>query len=772
MRDFFVILRRNALSPIVIAILVLATILMTLKDARDAWFLSLVIIVNTLLAIVQEVRAARVLKKLEIMSAPTAHRLSSDGSSEEILFYKLLPGDLINLKLGDEVPADGKIVSGEGLETDEGILTGESAPIEKGAGSIVYAASAVVAGSAIVRVDSVGPDTKVGKMASTLKRYSPVLTPIQHSISIAITWLTFGALGLSILILVVYYLAGQDTVVIFKTIASAAVVIVPEGLLLASTLLFAYGSLKLARAKVLPQKLAAIEAMALLDVLCVDKTGTLTSDEIKFEEFEIFDSTEPKISELVSIVAKETDSGSSTSQALKEGLKTSDKYKILQTLAFSSSRKMSGVKVDLNNEVFNVVLGAPEFVHVFAPLTSVQKNRIDTLTSEGKRVLLVGLSKDKKAELKKLKDGSGRAMGLLVLSNDLRIGVEKTVRYLQQNGVSLRVISGDNPNTVKYIASLAGITNYENILTGDELLKIKKKDWEKTIAKTTIFARVLPEQKEQLIETFKQMNNFTGMVGDGVNDALALKKSDLGVAMYAGAVATRRVADIVLLDNSFNSLPIGMRLGNRIIQAIELIATLFFHKIIFGLVLILTTLLFGFIYPFEPRHVTFINILLVTLPTLMWTLFPPSPRHRLSPRYFWRNTLVAVAPIAVLSGVMITSAYTLLHLMHPADLMGVSTTTVIIATFFGVYLVYLVPRMFNVKNNRKSQIARILYTVMVLAVITTSFGFDYFRDFFNFTMPAGRNSWPLIFMILVTAILQWIIAGSAGKRIRMQDQDH
>ncbi len=771
MRDFWVIFRRNALSPIVIAILILAIILMVLNDFRDALFLSVVIIVNTLLAIIQEVRAARVLKKLELMSAPTARRITTDGVVEEVPFDKLSSGNLVILGLGDEVPADGILISSAGLETDEGILTGESASVDKNVGSMVYAASAVIAGSATMKVESVGQNTKIGNMASTLKRYNPVLTPIQHSISVAITWLTFGALALSILILVIYYFAGQDFVVIFKTIASGAVVIVPEGLLLASSLLFAYGSLKLAQAKVLPQKLAAIEAMALLDVLCVDKTGTLTSDKIQFEKYEAFNDSEPKISELISIVVNETGSGSSTGEALKAGLEIPSRHKVIQTLAFSSARKMSGVKVKLGNNIYNVVIGAPEYVSEFAHLDNSHRQRVDELTNEGKRVLLVALSKDEKTSIKDLGKDSGKAMGLLVLSNDLRTGVEKTVRYLQKNGVSLRVISGDNPNTVKYVAGLAGISNHETILTGSELLQIKKRDWNKTVSNTTIFARVLPEQKEQLIETFKLLNNFTGMVGDGVNDALALKKSDLGVAMYSGAVATRRVADIVLLDNSFNSLPIGMRLGNRIIQAIELIATLFFHKIIFGLVLILTTLLFGLVYPFEPRHITFMNILLVTLPTLMWTLFPPSPRQRLSPRYFWRNTLFAVTPIAVLSGIMITSSYTLLHLMHPTDINGVSTATVIIATFFGVYLVYLVPRMFNVRNNRKSQIARILYTVMVFGVITISFGFDYFRDFFNFTMPAGQNSWPLLIMVVGTAYLQWIIAGRAGKRIRLQDQE-
>jgi cation-transporting ATPase E len=770
MRDFFVILKRNIVSPIVIAIFVLAAILLFLNDFRDAWFLSAVIIINTVLAIVQEVRAQRILKKLELMSAPMAHRMFDDGTTEDVPFGQLQINDMIKLQLGDEIPVDGEVITSEGLETDEAILTGESASVEKPVGSIVYAASAVVAGTASVRVSSIGTETKVGSMTSTLKRYQPVLTPMQRSISIAITWLTIGALGLAVAIFVVYYLSGQDAIVIFKTIASAAVVIVPEGLLLASSLLFAYGSLRLARVAVLPQKLAAIEAMALLDVLCVDKTGTLTSDEINFEEFEIFDTDEPKLSELIGISAKATSSGSATGEAIISNFEAPGRYKILQTLAFSSERKQSGVKVELGDKTYNILIGAPEYVKRFASLTSGQKARVESLTNEGKRVLLVAISNDKRAGLKSLTDGTGRAMGLLVLSNELRPGVETTVGYLQRNGVSLRVISGDDPNTVKYIASRAGITNHNNILTGEELQKIKRRDWNKMVSRTTVFARVLPEQKEHLVSTFKEMGNFTGMVGDGVNDALALKKSDLGVVMYSGAAATRRVADVVLLNNSFNSLPDAMRLGNKIIQAIELIATLFFHKIIFGLVLIITTLLLGLIYPFEPRHVTFINILIVTLPTLMWTLFPPSPRFRMSPKHFWRDTLIAVLPISVLSGVMITLSYMLLHMMHPNDPSGVSTTTVIISTFFGIYLVYLVPRMFNVRNNRRAQIARIFYTITVLIVVSVSFGFDYTRDFFNFSMPAGRSSWPLLILIVGTAMLQWFIAGKAGQRLRRRNQ--
>lgn len=769
MRDFLVILRRNFISPIVIAILTLAIILLILNDPRDAYFISVVIVLNTILAIVQEVRAQRALKKLELMSAPQARREQPDGSIVEIPFDQLVVGDIVHLQLGDEIPADGEIISSSGLEADESMLTGESAPVEKVVGSITYAASAVVAGSATVKVTAIGVDTKVGAMSVELKRYTPRLTPLQKAIWRAIGWLTYAALALSLLIFVVYYFAGHDALRIFKTITSAAVTIVPEGLLLASSLLLAFGSLKLARAKVLPQKLAAIEAMALLNVLCVDKTGTLTSDVITFEALELFDKSASHTSDLVSIVAKETSIGNATGDAIIAGLPDPGKYSLLQTLAFSSARKMSGVRVKYQKQDYSILLGAPEFLGEIGGTTSKQQRRIDELTSEGKRVLLVVSLKDTKQSLRNVQPGSAVVLGLVILSNELRDGVTKTVRYLQNSGVSLRVISGDNPTTVSYIASQAGIKDSHKVITGAELQNIKPRSWDRIVSKTTIFARVLPEQKERLVETFSRLGNFTGMVGDGVNDALAIKKADLGVAMYAGASATRRVADIVLLNNSFNSLPMGMKLGNRIMQSIELIATLFFHKIIYTTVLLLSTLALSVVYPFEPRHITFMNIFLVTLPTIMWTLFTPTPRSRLSPRYFWRDTLWAVAPIAALSGVTVTLIYSMLRMLHPDDLLGVSTTTVLVATFFGIYLVFLVPRMFNVKKNRTARLARILYTLAVILVVIPSFGLTVARDFFDFTAPAWQNTWPLFVTVLGVAALQFYIAHLAGKRLRQRD---
>ena len=770
MKDFLAILRRNFVSPIVIAIFILATTLLVLGERRYAWFISVVILVNTIIGVVQEVRAQRALKKLELMSAPRARRLTEAGTYEAVMYDELAVGDHIELRAGDEVAADVELLTTSGLEVNESMLTGESAPVEKRATESAYAASTVVAGSATARVVAVGAATKAGVMTAALKRYTPQLTPLQRAIGRAITILTYGALALAALIFVVYYTSGFDAVKIFKTITSAAVTVVPEGLLLASSLLLAFGSLKLAQARVLPQKLSAIEAMALLKVLCVDKTGTLTSDAITFEDFEVFKRRSGLVPAsyrtAVGVLAKETAGGNATGAAIEAALHDSEEsYDVLDVLAFSSVRKLSAIRLRRGGETITLMMGAPEYVAAYAPLTRARQQHASLLASEGKRVLMVVAFDDTVTPLKDLAPDAGWPVGLLVLSNPLRDGVTETVDYLQSQGVSLRVISGDNPDTVRYVAAQAGIKRSDQVVTGDELALLSEKAWRRTVRQTTIFARVLPEQKEHLIQTFIDDGLFTGMVGDGVNDALALKKADLGVAMYAGAAASRRVADIVLLDNSFTSLPLGMRLGNRIMQAIELIAVLFFHKITYAVILLLSTLAIGITYPFAPRHVTFMNIFLVTLPTLMWTLFPPSPQTRINPANFWRDTLLAVLPIAIISGAVVTAVYAIASGAYPHDPMGVATTTVLVATFFGVYMVFIASKMLGVVYDRLTRLARLAYLAAVVVVAVGSFGFAFTRDFFDFTQPAFGTMWPALVMIVLAAFIQYQLAARAGRRL-------
>lgn len=755
MRDYLDIIRRNLMSPIVIAIFLLALALLYAGERRDAWFISVVIAVNTIIGVVQEVRAKYALKQLELMSAPRA-RLVRGDEVVEVMYDALQVGDEILLEAGDELPADGVVLSARGLEVNESMLTGESASIDKKKHDEVYAATTVIAGSARVRVTAVGDVTKAGAISATLKQYTPRLTPLQQAIQNAITFLTYCAIVLSLLVFARYRIAGFESVRILKTIITSAITIVPEGLLLASSLLLAFGSLKLAQAKVLPQKLSAIEAMALLNILCTDKTGTLTSDEITLERVEPFGSGNEPVKQLAAMVAHETSGGNATGQAIITALDLPYEYTVDDILAFSSARKFAGVRARVDGRVRTLIMGAPEYVARMAPLSTAEQQQIEKWTDDGLRVLLLAEFDDNNIPLKSLKSGSGRPLAVILLRNLLRDGVVDTVAFLQRQGVNIRVISGDNPRTVQYVAHAAGINNPDTAITGVELAELDEPAFATAADQHTIFARVLPEQKERLITHFSQQNHqFTGMVGDGVNDALALKKADLGVAMYAGAPASRRVADIILLNNSFNSLPLGMRLGNQIMQAIEVIATLFFHKIIYGLVLLAVTLVLGVIHPYAPRHITFLNIFLVTMPTIMWTLFPPRSHHRINPHNFWRDTLGAVTPIALVSGAAVSITYLMLRAMQPHDQDTVSTMTVLVATFFGVYLVFLVGPMLGVVLDRRAKTARMLYIAAALLVASTSFAVPLLRRFFDFTIPTLAMIGPVAGVVVIAALLQW-----------------
>ena len=792
MQDYLDIIKRNLLSPIVLAIFLLAGALIYVREYRDAWFISVVIVVNSLIGIVQEIRAKRVLHRLELMSAPRA-RVLRDGQAVEVPYDSLVVGDEIILQAGDELPADATVTVSKGLELNESMLTGESAAVEKAVGDTVLAATTVLAGEGTARVMAVGDQTKAGAISQVLKRYKPELTPLQVAIWRAITFLTYGAIVLAALIFTVYYLSGDNVVIILKTITSAAVTVVPEGLLLASSLLLAFGSLRLAQAKVLPQKLAAIEAMALLNLLAVDKTGTLTSDEVTLERVVAFDElgvlmssaiadseksgtratngsaacsfSGVAIAELAALIAHETSGGNITGQAILAEITPPKHSEIIEVMAFSSARKMAGVRAKVDGTVRTLMMGAPEFVAKLAPVDAMTQRQLDEWADSGLRVLMLAEFDDETTKLKDLPDGSGRVIGAVILRNSLRDGVIDTVKFLQEQGVVIRVISGDNPRTVQHIARQAGINNPDKAILGSALAGLSDKAFDKAADEHTIFARVLPEQKERLIAHFKQSGKFTGMVGDGVNDALALKKSDLGVAMYAGAPASRRVADIILLNNSFTSLPIGMKLGNRIMQAIEVIATLFFHKIIYGVVLLLSTMLVGLNYPYAPRHITFLNIFLVTMPTIMWTLFPPRPRHRVNPVHFWRDTLQAVAPIALLTGLTVAFAYWSGVTLHPHQAAEAATMTVLTATFFGIYLVFLVGPMLGVILDKRAHLARTLYMAGVLFVTLVSFGIEPLRQFFDFTMPNVALLWPGIAAIIIVAAVQWQIARQAGKKL-------
>ena len=766
------IIFRNFISPISIAIFVLAAGLFYLGELRDAWFISVVILVNSTIGSIQEIRAYLTLKKIELLSAPRA-RVFRGENIEEVLFNELQVGDKIQLKTGDEVPADAKILSANSFEIDEAILTGESLAVKKIKNSEILAGSIVVSGDAVAEVTAVGEDTKSGQMTKKLKTYKPNLTPIQQNISKLISGMTYFAIFLAIAVIWRYAHLGNSQVEILKTITSAAVVVVPEGLLLASSLLFAYGSLQLLQAKVLPQKISAIEDMALLQILATDKTGTLTSPEIIFESLEnLSDETDETLQKVLVELNSQSQEKNATAQSiLSEFRDGKTGLKVIDAMAFSSARKLSGITVSGDNIERSVVFGAPEFILkncVDEKISQQISERVNALAEKGLRVLLLAEFQKTGNISKLLKTEKLQPLAIVTLKNSLRQNVSETVDFLQKRGVSLRVISGDNPRTVSFIAKEAGIIDPDKFITGAELNEMSEEDFEKAVMENTIFARVLPEQKEKIISIFQKNKLYTGMIGDGVNDALAIKKADLGISMFDAAPATRRVADLVLMDNSFTSLPSGVKIGDRIMLAIEMIAVLFFHKIILGLTILFVSLSLGIDYPFLPRHITYMNFILVTLPTILTTLFPPIPVGKINPQNFWRDTLRNIAPIAVLSGFAVSMIYVVMisDLENPSlnQIRGVLATVVVIAAYFGVFVTILGEKMLSSKLIRNTIYRRVLYILVTVLFTGAVFGSRLLRDFFEFNLPSIEKIWFVIGVVMVVSIVQFIMMKKAQQK--------
>ena len=774
MKHIQTIIFRNFISPISIAIFILAGGLLLVGEVRDAWFISFVILVNSFIGTIQEVRAYLTLRKIELMSAPRA-MVFRDGKLEEILFTELQQGDEIFLKTGDEIPADAKITKSNSFEVNESILTGESDAISKNVGDKILSSSIVVSGEAEAEVLAVGENTEAGQMAAKLKNYKPKLTPIQQKISKLISRLSWFALALAIVICLVYFfIFKEDPTTILKTITSAAVVVVPEGLLLASSLFFAYGSLKLLQAKVLPQKISAIEDMALLEVLATDKTGTLTSPEIEFNSCEVIskDFSKEEIAQILNTLNSESAEKNATAQAILNELKDNANLKITDYMAFSSSRKLSGMTFIDNNKEESIVFGAPEFIlknlSEDSKSESISKE-INNLASQGLRVLLLAKFKKSGKISKLLESEKLEPIAIITLKNPLRPNVQETVSFLQNRGVSIRVISGDNPRTVSFIALEAGIKNAEKYITGAELANLSKKDFEKAVLENTIFARVLPEQKEKIIGVFQKNNLYTGMIGDGINDALAIKKSDLGISMFDGAPATRRVADLVLMDNSFTSLPSGVKIGNRIMLSIEMIAILFFHKIILGVTILFTTMIAGVNYPFLPRHITYMNFILVTMPTVLTTLFPPIPKAKINPKNFWRDTLYSIMPVAILSGLAISFIYVSLYIKVGGDfasrpiMHGILATVEIATAWFGVFATILSEIFLGSKPSKNNKIRRTIYIIGTLIFTGVIFSAPILREFFEFNLPNISQFWFVCAVIILISVVQLFIASSRSK---------
>jgi cation-transporting ATPase E len=712
-RDIGPIVFRNLFSIVAVIIGGLSIVLIILGNKRDGLFLGSIITINILVGIIQEIRAKINLEKLQL-STKQKYTISRNGNQLELYSEDIIAGDVITIKLGDQCPVDGVIVESESFECNLALLTGESENVTKNVSDKILSGSIAVAGSAQVKASKAEKQSYLSKMNVDLKKYQTSYSPIQIAILKFIKIMAIILLILGIILIARSLLSGESILNGFVQVAALASTIIAEGLLLASTVLFAYGAIRLAKQKVLLQQINAIENLGRMSVVCIDKTGTLTQSNPSFDELMLYDNSKLSlVQKILSTYSKNETSQTSTLKAIEQSFGKFKTLSINNLLAFSSARKYSAFNI--NKTKTSIIIGAGDkFVkYLSKPEQEWFKKTNSELTRKAKRVIFIG-----EGEIKNISNPSSikslKLLGLAVFSNPLKSGVQETVKQLQVRGVQIVVISGDNAQTVEAIANRAGIEHSGKIITGDELGKMNPGQITELIDQRALFARTLPSQKQKIIEAIKLNGKNVAMVGDGANDAMAIKSADIGIAMFDGAPASRQIADAVLVNNSFNAIPSGIRLSDTIITTLEMIACLFFTRVWSGIFLLLITLMLRIDYPLSPRNITLLNVFIITLPIILWVTYPRHRDRKLDDPNFLERTL----PFSVFNAIIISATSLIsVSLLTWLKLESSQIPMLVFIIFFimSIYSIGLIPRALGTKEDKQQQI--IIYAGYVLSAL-------------------------------------------------------
>lgn len=677
------------------------------------------VVINSGMGIIQELRAKRTLDRLSILSAPRV-LVRRGGKSFDVSSEDLVLGDLVYIKSGDQVPADGKIVSSEEAEVDESLLTGEVDPVVKKDGDQILSGSIVVAGASWYETTAVGDDSYANKLALQVKRFTKTKSELLDG-----TDKLLGYISLIIVVVAPVLIWGQlqRSGASFEEAAmrsiAAIVGMIPEGLVVLTSFAFVLATLTLARRKVLVQELPAVEGLARVDVICLDKTGTLTEGKIVFDELDVVSGTQAQdVKDVLGAFAAKPDSP--TLAALHDKFRKTS-LKIDSQVAFSSKRKWSA----LNIAGQGWVMGAPEIVLPSAEAFIGRK--IDSYTKKGLRVMLLASSgtviRDAKLPSKLT------AEALVILQEKIRDDAAETLRFFKEQGVALKVISGDNPKTVAAVARQVGI-NTDRAYDARNLPE-DPAELAEIVEKETVFGRVLPEQKRSFVKALQANGHVVAMTGDGVNDALALKDADMGVAMGNGAPATRAIAQLVLLDNKFSHMPNVLGEGRRVIANIERVANLFLIKNVYNLVFALAVTVLALSFPFLPRHLSIISWVTIGIPAFFLALAPNNRRY--IPGFLPRVLKFAV-PVGGIIAVTALFAYVLTYDRTLAIGQASSAAAICVATIGFWVLVKLAEPLKGWKIAMIVTLAAAFYAVILWPLT---------RDFLEFQPTAPYSLYGL-----------------------------
>ena len=742
-RSLSAIVRANVFTWFNGLIGTLFVIMLVVGPIQDALF-GFVIIFNALIGIVQEWRAKRTLDSLAIVGEARP-RVWRDGAEQQVPSAELVLDDVVLLGPGEKIPVDGLVLESTALEVDESLLTGEADPVRKGVGDEVLSGSFVVAGQGAMRAERVGSDAHAAKLASEAQEFTLVRSELRDGVALIIKYLTYLLVPAGILqIIVQTSIAGGFRDGVSRTVAGI-VPMVPEGLVLLTSVAFAVGVVRLGRRNCLVQELPAIEGLARVDTVCLDKTGTLTEGGMRLAAVEVLDTemsgeTEAQVREALGALGALEERPNATMAAIIEACPISAVISTNWTpqtvAAFSSARKWSGATFADGRGTW--LLGAPDILGAGTPAA----RRAEEVGSGGLRVLLLSHSpKELSADGENsTADLAPRPVALVTLEQRIREDAAPTLAYFERQSVNLKVISGDNAVSVGAVAQSLGLPGAEHPVDARELPEAAETAFAEEIEGNSVFGRVTPRQKQQMVLALRGGGHTVAMTGDGVNDVLALKNADIGIAMGSGSGAARAVAQIVLLDERFATLPSVVAEGRRVVGNIERVSNLFLVKSFESFLLVVLTGIGRLPYPFLPRHSTLIGTLTIGAPSFFLALAPNLARARTG---FVPRVLRFAIPAGLVNGTAAFVSYYLARLAPGATLPTEQTSAMITLFTASLAVLLLVARpLLWWKTALVGTMAALFVLVAVL--------------------PAGRKFFQLQFGAWQQTVLSFAVAAVAA----------
>lgn len=679
------IIKENVFTYFNLIFLVLAVLLCLVGSFRDLTFLP-VIVLNTLIGIIQETRAKKVLDNLTMLNAPHA-MVIRDGKKSQINAEDLVVDDIVIFEAGNQVCADAEVCAGE-VQVNESLLTGESDEITKRKGDQLMSGSFIVSGQCHARLDKVGADSYISRLTLEAKAMQNTeQSEMIRSLDKLVKWVGVAIIPIGIILFIqAFVFQGEGFRSSVTSMIAAVIGMIPEGLYLLASVALAVSSIRLAQKKVLLHDMKCIETLARVNVLCVDKTGTITENTMEVQDViptkEYEEGELRPLSELLGDFTAAQSSDNITMEAMKRYFKIASGKKAVAKTGFSSASKYSSVTF----EEASYVLGAPEFV--LKEQYENYEEAISAHASKGARVLVFGTAKEE-PDGKPLKEAV-TPLAYVLLANPIRQEAKETFTYFAEQGVEVKVISGDNPLTVSEVAKEAGIAGAERYVDASTLHT--EEEMRAAVLNNAVFGRVTPNQKRKFVQILKEEGKTVAMTGDGVNDVLALKDADCSIAMASGSDAAAQASQLVLLESDFSCMPEVVLEGRRVVNNIQRSASLFLVKNIFSFLLSLVSFVFMFTYPLEPSQISLISMFTIGVPAFFLAL---EPNKNIIKGHFLTNVFLKALP-AALTDVLAVGALVIFGRTFGVSSADISTAATMLLSIVGFMILYTISAPMNV----------------------------------------------------------------------------